>query len=90
MKDNTPKVRVLRSQDENFIGAYPFPFDAQFPAKYPCEDMFLHGSVASATDCTGIAVVQPYTDEEAESLRDIKHVPITSVEGDGVIEYDHI
>ncbi len=90
MKDNTPKVRILRAQDENFIGAYPFPFDAQFPQKYPCEDMFLHGSVASASDCTGIAVVQPYTDEEADSLRAIRDVPITSVEGDGKIDYDHI
>lgn len=90
MNNKTPKARILRAQDENFIGAYPFPFDAQFPAKYPCEDMFLHGSVASASDCTGIAVVQPYTDEEADSLRDISDVPITSVEGDGNIDCDHI
>ncbi len=90
MKDNTPKLQIKRAQDENFIGAYPFPFDAQFPAKYPCEDAFLHGSVASASDCTGIAVVQPETDEEAESLRNIKNVPITSVKGDGMIDYDHI
>lgn len=90
MKDNTPKLEIKRTQDGDFLGTYRFPLDKKFPAKYPCEDAFLHGSVASASDCTGIAVVQPETDEEAESLRDIKNVPITSVEGDGMIDYDHI
>ncbi len=84
MKKNVPKVKILRSVSDDFLGAYPAqPLD--FPSKYPCEDAFLHGSVASATDCTGIAVVQPETDEEAESLMSIRDVPITSVEGDGII-----
>ena len=82
---NTPKVTVLRSAEDSFLGAYPFPDHAEFPSKYPCEDAFLHGSVASAADCTGIAVVPPETDEEAESLMAIKDVPVTSVEGDGII-----
>ncbi|MBQ2765698.1 MAG: hypothetical protein IJF48_01760 [Clostridia bacterium] len=81
----TPKAKVLRSAEGDFLGAYPFPDPAEFPSKYPCEDAFLHGSVASATDCTGIAVVQPETDEEAESLMNIKDIPITSVEGDSII-----
>ena len=85
MKKNPPEVRILRSDDSNFIGAYPLPFPYEMPSKYPCEDAFLHGSVASANDCTGIAVVNPRTDEEAESLSDIRDIPITSVEGDGVI-----
>ncbi len=83
--DKTPKVTVLRSADDSFLGAYPFPDPAEFPSKYPCEDAFLHGSVASATDCTGIAVVPPETDENAESLMSIKDVPVTSIEGDGII-----
>ena len=83
--NNTPKVTVLRSTDDSFLGAYPFPDPAEFPSKYPCEDAFLHGSVASATDCTGIAVVTPETDEEAESLMRIKDVPVTSIEGDSII-----
>ena len=83
--DNTPKVTVLRSTDDSFLGAYPFPDPAEFPSKYPCEDAFLHGSVVSATDCTGIAVVPPETDEEAESLMAIKDVPVTSIEGDSII-----
>lgn len=83
--NDKPKVRVLRSATDSFLGAYPFPTGAEFPSKYPCEDAFLHGSVASATDCTGIAVVTPETEEEAESLMAIKDVPVTSVDGDGVI-----
>lgn len=84
MKKNVPKVKILRSVSDDFLGAYP-PKPLEFPSKYPCEDAFLHGSVASASDCTGIAVVQPETDEEAESLMSIRDVPITSVEGDGII-----
>lgn len=85
MKKNPPEVKVLRSSDGHFIGAYPLPFPDEFPSKYPCEDAFLHGSVASATDCTGIAVVTPQTDMEAESLMDIRDIPVTSAEGDGII-----
>ena len=87
--EKKPKVNILKSSQNNFIGAYPTdlpPYD--FPSKYPCEDAFLKGSVASASDCTGIAVVPPETDTEAESLMDIKDVPVTSVEGDGEIEYN--
>ncbi len=83
--NDKPKTRILRSENDSFLGAYPFPTEAKFPSKYPCEDAFLHGSVASATDCTGIAVVTPETDEEAKSLMAIKDVPVTSVDGDGVI-----
>ncbi len=85
MKKNVPKVKILKSTNDHFIGAYPPPEPFEFPTKYPCEDAFLHGSVASATDCTGIAVTIPETDEEAESLMSIRDVPVTSREGDGVI-----
>ena len=83
---NRAKVTVLRSKSDAFLGAYPIPETDEFPSKYQCEDAFLHGSVASASDCTGIAVIPPETDEAAESLMDIKDVPVTSVEGDGVIQ----
>ncbi len=86
--DKTPKVKILKSSNEDFIGAYPTdrpPYE--FPSKYPCEDAFLHGSVASANDCTGIAVVPPETDAEAESLMRIRDIPVTSVDGDGKIDY---
>jgi len=66
-----PKAKILRSENSDFIGAYPLADPAEFPSKYPCEDMFLHGSVASAQDCTGIAVVQPETKEAADELEDI-------------------
>ncbi|MBR5539264.1 MAG: hypothetical protein IKU61_05135 [Clostridia bacterium] len=85
MKKENPKVRILRSSEGHFLGAYPFQFPYQMPSKYPCEDAFLHGSVASANDCTGIAVTIPQTEEEAESLMDIRDVPVTSVDGDSHI-----
>ena len=85
MDRKTPKVKILRSSSSEFLGAYPTePYE--FPSKYPCEDEFLRGSVASAQDCTGIAVVQPETDEEADSLRTVRDIPITSAEGDGTIK----
>lgn len=67
----TPKAKILRGSKSDFIGAYPLCDPAEFPSKYPCEDMFLHGSVASANDCTGIAVVQPDTEQAADELEDI-------------------
>lgn len=85
MNNKHPEVRILRSTQDKFLGAYPLPFPYEFPSKYPCEDQFLRGSVASANDCTGIAVVQPETDEEADSLMSIRDVPITSVDGDGFL-----
>ena len=85
--EKKPKVSILKSSTGNFLGAYPTDFPPyEFPSKYPCEDAFLHGSVASASDCTGICVVPPETDEEAESLMAVKDVPVTSVEGDGKID----
>ncbi len=93
MEKETPKVKILRSSEGHFLGAYPFQFPYEvpskrpyeMPSKYPCEDMFLHGSVASANDCTGIAVTIPQNKEEAESLMDIRDVPVTSADGDGHI-----
>ena len=87
MDKNRPIVKVLRSSKDDFIGLYPND-GCEFPSKYPCEDALLHGSVASATDCTGIAVTPPETDEEAESLMYIKDVPVTSVNGDSIIDYE--
>ena len=77
-------MHILRSGTDSFLGVYPFPDPAEFPSKYPCEDAFLHTPVASATECTGIAVVPPETDEAADSLSNIYDVPVTSVEGDGI------
>lgn len=85
MENKHPKVKILRSSEGRFIGAYPPIEPYEMPSKYPCEDMFLHGSVASASDCTGIAVTIPQTKEEAESLMDIRDVPVTSADGDGHI-----
>ncbi len=76
-ENSTPKAKILRSANSDFIGAYPIDVKKEFPSKYPCEDMFLHGSVASACDCTGIAVVQPRTPEEAAALEDIAGTSIT-------------
>lgn len=90
MKKDPPKVKILKSSQDSFLGVYPPPEPYEFPSKYPCEDAFLHGSVASATDCTGIAVITPETDEEADSLMSIKDVPVTSVEGDGVIPDERV
>ena len=73
---NRPKAKILRSENSDFIGAYPLD-EKKFPSKYPCEDMFLHGSVASAQDCTGIAVIQPETPEEAKALEDIGRTSIS-------------
>ena len=86
MEKENPKVKILRSSEGHFLGAYPFQFPYQMPSKYPCEDMFLRGSVASANDCTGIAVTIPQNEEEAESLMDIRDVPVTSADGDGHIK----
>jgi len=69
-RKNVPKAKILRSETGAFIGAYPID-ERKFPTKYPCEDMFLHSSVASAQDCTGIAVVQPETQEAADELENI-------------------
>ena len=80
MKRNAPKVKVLRSANDDFIGAYP-DTDAKFPSKYPCEDMFLRGSVASANDCTGIAVVQPEDGDAAESLAELCDFPVSAADG---------
>lgn len=85
MKKNVPNLTILRSSNDKFLGVYPPPEPREFPSKYPCEDAFLHGSVASASDCTGIAVTIPETDEEAESLMNIRDVPVTSRDGDGII-----
>ena len=74
--NNVPKAKILRGTNSDFIGAYPID-EKKFPTKYPCEDMFLHGSVASAQDCTGIAVVQPETAEEAKALEDIAGTSIS-------------
>lgn len=78
---NVPKVKILRSANDSFIGAYPDTEKRDFPTKYPCEDMFLRGSVASASDCTGIAVVQPEDGDAAESLAKLCDFPITAVDG---------
>ena len=86
MDKKVPIVKILRTSTGDFLGAYPPPEPREFPSKYPCEDMFLHGSVASANDCTGIAVTLPETDEEASSLMSIADIPVTSREGDGKIE----
>ena len=81
MKKNTPKVSILRTSNDDFMGAYPDVTSREFPSKYPAEDMFLRGSVASASDCTGIAVVQPEDGDAAESLAALCDFPITAVDG---------
>ncbi len=81
MKKNIPKVNILRSSNDDFIGAYPTEVPCEFPPKHPAEDMFLRGSVASANDCTGIAVVQPEDGDAAESLANLCDFPITAVDG---------
>ncbi len=81
MKKNVPKVNILRTSNDDFMGAYPDVNKRELPPKYPAEDMFLRGSVASATDCTGIAVVQPEDGEEAESLANLCDFPISAADG---------
>ena len=81
MKKNVPKVNILRTSNDNFMGAYPDVTNCELPPKYPAEDMFLRGSVASANDCTGIAVVQPEDGDAAESLASLCDFPITAVDG---------
>lgn len=85
METKHPRVKILRSSDGRVIGAYPLKEPYVMPSKYPCEDIFLRGSVASASDCTGITVTIPQTDLEAESLMDIRDIPVTSADGDAII-----
>lgn len=79
MKNKKPLVKPRYTENGAFIGAYPTDIDNyELPGKYPIEDVFLHGSVASANDCTGVAVVMPETEEEGESIAQIrKGIPVT-------------
>ena len=81
MNKKPPKVNILRSTNDDFIGAYPTEVPCEFPPKHPAEDLFLRGSVASASDCTGIAVVQPEEYDAARSLADLCDFPITAADG---------
>lgn len=82
-KKDTPKAKILRGTDGSFLGAYPYPAPDEytFPSKHPIETEPLHASVASASDFTGIAVVQPETESEAQSLADIGDFPVTAADG---------
>ena len=69
MKNKKPIVHPIYTKNGSFIGAYPKSEDEyELPGKYPLEEVFLHGSVASANDCTGVAVVMPETEEEGKSI----------------------
>lgn len=83
MQKETPKAKVTRSSNGDFIGAYPYPFPKEydFPGKHPIETEPLRVSAASASEYTGIAVVQPSTEEEAQSLADVGNFPVTAADG---------
>ena len=73
MKNKRPLVKPRYTENGSYIGAYPSEIDNyELPTKFPLEDVFLHGSVASANDCTGVAVVMPETEEEGESIAQIR------------------
>jgi len=80
MNKKKPIVKILRSSKDEFLGAYPISKDA--PAKLPDGESYLVNSVASAQDCTGIAVTAPLTDEAQQSLHELRNYPISERESD--------
>ena len=82
MNIKKPVVEPKYTESGSYIGAYPnTELDYEFPGRYPLEDAFLYGSVASANDCTGVAVVMPETEEEGKSISEIRRsIPVTYTE----------
>ena len=73
MPKKKPVVTILRSATSDFVGAYPEEFNEY--NVHPSENVYLKSSVASANDCTGIAVTIPKNESEAASLDEIRSHP---------------
>ncbi len=63
------RISILRAGNGDFIAAEPAS------GGHPSEDAFLTNSVASAGDCTGIAVTPPLDEAQTEALQDIAAHP---------------
>ena len=48
------------------------------PYQTPSDDFFDDMSVASSTECTGLGIIIPRDEEDAESYRDIYDIPVES------------
>lgn len=73
MNPKKPVIKILRSSKDEFLGAYPYPERA--PELLPDDSSYFVNSVASAQDCTGIAVTIPKDEAEAASLDEIRSHP---------------
>ncbi len=72
MAAKKPIVKILRSSKDEFLGAYPVDCP---PAFLENNGAYLIDSVASAQDCTGIAVTIPRDEAEEHSLKEIREHP---------------
>lgn len=68
-----PNVRALRASDDSFIETVESDNKANAP-----DPLFQVSSVASANDCTGIAVTVPNDEFEANSVAHIAAINVTS------------
>ncbi len=74
MENPKPKVKQLRSSEGEFLETAA-PVAAE-PSGLETDPLFTVSSVASANDCTGIAVTAPLTETEAESLDRLDNNPV--------------
>ncbi len=52
--------------------------DKFVPEPVPSDELFDDVSVASSTECTGLGIIIPRDEEDAESYRDIYDIPLES------------
>ncbi|MBQ8510580.1 MAG: hypothetical protein IJ493_11805 [Clostridia bacterium] len=64
-KPARPVVSILRSARDEYLSPLVNP------EEYPATDAFLTSRVASANDCTGIAVTVPTDEETAADVADL-------------------
>lgn len=74
-KNKKPIVSILRSSNDDYLSPLINPDAAELSG-----DAFLTNPVASACDCTGIAVTVPMDAYEARSVANLAHIPVTALE----------
>ena len=91
-RGKSPRVTMLRSASGEYIDPVPLPNDADINALTPetpwragqpvsaaslAAEAIEHTPVASANDCTGIAVTVPETESEAKAISSLEPIPVT-------------